>query len=187
MKIFNYLKNNFYKLSFYFFVFSFLGYLFEISKHFVLYHVFVNRGTYYGPILPIYGLCVVIGVVVLSKFKNKPFRLFIFSGLLCNIIEFILSYIAELIFHLRWWDYTKYPLNIDGRICLYSFLLFGLFGVIIIKYILPLFEAFYKKFNKKLFKIMLIICYLIFLIDVIYTFYNPHTGKSISYKVQEKK
>ena len=123
MKVLIYLRNNFFKLLYYFFLFSFLGYFWEVSKHFVLYHEFINRGTYYGPILPIYGFAVVVGYLVLDKFKNKPIRLFVFSGLLCNIIELFLSYMAEIVFNVRFWDYTKYPLNLDGRICLYSFLL----------------------------------------------------------------
>ena len=186
MKILIYLKNNFFKLAYYFFLFSFFGYLFEVSKHFIMYHEFVNRGTYYGPILPIYGLCAMIGISLLEKFKNKPILLFILCGITCNIIEFTLSYIAERVFNMRWWDYTKYPLNIDGRICLYSFLLFGLFGFIIIKFLLPLIDKLYDKLCKKNFKMILILLLVIFGLDVIYTFSNPHTGKSISYPVVNK-
>lgn len=186
MKALIYLKNNFYKLLYYFFLFSFLGYFWEVSKHFALYHNFVNRGTFYGPILPIYGLAVVVGYLVLDRFKNTPLKLFVLSGLLCNIIELGVSYLSELAFHVRYWDYTKYPFNLDGRICLYSFLLFGLFGFLCIKYLLPYCDKLYGKLNKKNFKGVLLFLLLIFLIDVVYTFQNPHTGKSISYTINEK-
>lgn len=31
----------------------------------------------------------------------------------------------EKIFKARWWDYKDYPLNLNGRICLYGFLIFS--------------------------------------------------------------
>ncbi|WP_294853783.1 putative ABC transporter permease [uncultured Oscillibacter sp.] len=36
----------------------------------------------------------------------------------CCALEYITSYAMEKIFHARWWDYSKMPLNLHGRICM---------------------------------------------------------------------
>ena len=38
---------------------------------------------------------------------------------------------AEKLFNSRWWDYSHLPFNVNGRICLYGAIIFGLAGTII--------------------------------------------------------
>ena len=44
----------------------------------------------------------------------------------------------EKIFHARWWDYTKQPLNIGGYVCLLFSLIWGVACVIIVDFIHPI-------------------------------------------------
>jgi uncharacterized membrane protein len=44
----------------------------------------------------------------------------------------------ENIYGRRWWDYSDKFLNINGRICLGAAVLFGISGVLIVKYVHPL-------------------------------------------------
>jgi len=39
-------------------------------------------------------------------------------------LEYVTYYAMEKIFHARWWDYSKMPLNLHGRICLYGGIIF---------------------------------------------------------------
>ena len=43
----------------------------------------------------------------------------------------------ETLFHKRWWDYTGWPGNINGRVCLIGGIAFGTFTVALIKLIAP--------------------------------------------------
>lgn len=186
MKILIYLKNNFWKYVFIFFVVSFIGYFWEVSKHFILYGKFVNRGAMYGPYLPIYGLITLAMILLLHKLKKRWITLYLASGLVCSSLEYIGSIILEKMFGLRWWSYFKYPFNIQGRTCLYSFLLFGLFGLLSIKYLIPFLERLYEKLKKYNINMILLLLLIVYSIDVVYSYTNPNTGKSISYDVKEK-
>ena len=48
-----------------------------------------------------------------------------------------MSFICEKIYHFKWWDYSNYLLNINGRTCLFFTVLWGILGVLLIKYINP--------------------------------------------------
>ena len=54
---------------FFFFVFCFIGWLWEVVLYIVMDHVLVNRGTMYGPWLPVYGVGGVAIIFLLDRFK----------------------------------------------------------------------------------------------------------------------
>ena len=41
---------------------------------------------------------------------------------------------------MRWWDYSKYKFNLNGRVCLETIIPFSIIGSIIIKYVNPTLE-----------------------------------------------
>ena len=97
---------------------------------------FINRGFLIGPYCPIYGSGALLLTFLLNRYVNDKLVLFVMSIVVCSILEYVTSYIMEKIFHIRWWDYSNYKLNINGRVCLNNIALFGLAGVLIIKYII---------------------------------------------------
>ena len=60
------------------------------------------------------------------------------SIVICSILEYITSYAMEKMFHIRWWDYSGYRFNINGRICLETMIPFGILGVLAISYLNPI-------------------------------------------------
>ena len=62
---------------------------------------------------------------------NPIFTYFI-SMFVCTTLEYITSFLMEKIFNMRWWDYSKMPYNLNGRICLKNSLLFGIGGMVIV-------------------------------------------------------
>jgi len=118
-----------------FLIYSFIGWLWEDILSIVKDHKFVNRGFLNGPYCPIYG---VGGLIFLyaGQFIADPFILFLIGGSIACVIEYITSYTMEKLFKARWWDYSNWPLNLNGRICLYGFLAFGAASVAI-RYIHP--------------------------------------------------
>ncbi len=107
-----------------FLIYSFIGWLWEDIMSIVKEHRFVNRGFLNGPYCPIYG---VGGLVFLyaGQFIDDPVPLFFIGGTIACILEYITSFTMEKLFKARWWDYSDWPLNLNGRICLYGFLAFG--------------------------------------------------------------
>ena len=108
----------------YFIIASFLGYTMEVVKCSINTKKLVNRGFLFGPICPIYGVGFVLITWLLSKYQNDIIILFLMGALITSAVEYYTSYVLELIFHNRWWDYSYRKDNINGRICLKNSILF---------------------------------------------------------------
>lgn len=169
----------------FFFIFSFVGWLWEVLLYLVRDGILVNRGVMYGPWLPIYGTgCTII--ILLTRFKNirkmlkKPFITFIVISILCSVIEYFTSWYIEKTTGLRYWDYTGVFGNINGRICLECSIFFGLGGSLCVYIVAPFLERQIQKLTNK---VKITICTLlitIFFIDHIYSKDYPHTGDGIT-------
>lgn len=109
-----------------FFAFSAGGWLWEVGLHLVLEGGLVNRGTMLGPWLPIYGAGGVLAVLLLRRFSDRPLLTFALGTALCTVIEYGTGKYLLAVYGLRWWDYSMYPLNIDGLVSPLTSLLFGL-------------------------------------------------------------
>ena len=53
------------------------------------------------------------------------------------ILEYPTSWVLEKLFHARWWDYSRVPLNINGRTSVPTSIAFGAVSIPIMKTILP--------------------------------------------------
>ncbi|MBQ6312093.1 MAG: DUF975 family protein, partial [Lachnospiraceae bacterium] len=121
-----------------FIFFSFVGWLWEVSLHLIKDGVFVNRGVFHGPWLPIYGGGLVMILIVLARFRKKPQVEIALIVVLCGIVEYFTSLFLELSAGMRWWDYTGYFLNLNGRICAEGLLVFALGGAAVVYLAMPL-------------------------------------------------
>lgn len=128
-----------------FFTYSFAGWVMESFGGIFVTKKFVNRGFLIGPLCPVYGIGVVIITIVLGKYSNDIFALFVLSTVLCGVLEYLTSYIMEKLFNARWWDYTNRKFNINGRICLQNLCLFGIAGSAILCIANPFFINLYMK------------------------------------------
>ena len=178
----NYLKHyTITSLILIFFILSFVGWLWEVTLHLVGDGVFVNRGVLHGPILPIYGIGSIMILVLLYRFRKNPWKLFLLSIILCGVLEYSASFILEKVMNgTKWWDYTGYFLNINGRICLEGLLIFGLGGVAVVYFITPILDNYIRKINSKYLVILCIAFTSLYIIDLIYSKHYPNTGKGIT-------
>lgn len=110
---------------FYFFFYSFIGWFFESCYCSIRPKKWVNRGFLRGPICPIYGTGGLVMMICLIPLRHitenlylNELLIFIAGAILCDIVEFMTSYIMEKLFNARWWDYSNKKFNIQGRICL---------------------------------------------------------------------
>ncbi len=122
MKLFDYTVLDY---IFYFFFYSFIGWFFESCYCSIRPKKWVNRGFLRGPICPIYGTGGLVMMVCLLPLRHitenlylNELLIFIAGAILCDIVEFMTSYIMEKLFNARWWDYSNKKFNIQGRICL---------------------------------------------------------------------
>jgi len=153
----------------YFFIFSFLGWIIESIYSFIVLGHFAKRGFLYGPLCPIYGFGALIFIIFLARYRNSAMKIFVYAAVICSVFEYIASYILEVLFHLRWWDYTTDFYNINGRISIFYTLAWGFIGIIFVGKIYPFFKKkinFYtSKVPYKLKLSVLNIACLIFVID----------------------
>ena len=84
-----------------------------------------KRGFLNGPICPIYGHGALLVLAALDGGCQNPVLTFLLGMLLTSIVEYITSFVMEKLFHMRWWDYSRYRFNINGRVCLRNSALFG--------------------------------------------------------------
>lgn len=158
-----------YKIFFIFIIYSFVGWTCEVLYCSIFQRKFVNRGFLYGPICPIYGCGALIVFSFLMPLENRTILLFFASMILTTILEYITSWVMEKLFATKWWDYSNYRFNINGRVCLLNSVLFGIMGVVAVKYVNPVIMSFVNIFNDFWIKVIGITLMIIFLVDLIFT------------------
>lgn len=122
-----------------FILFSFIGWICEVIYVGVTSaHKFVNRGFLHGPICPVYGFGGVVILMLPPSLYSTWIPLFLASMILCTTVEYFVSWLMEKLFHTRWWDYSHYKIQLNGRICLLNSILFGFLGVVVIHFVYPL-------------------------------------------------
>lgn len=117
--------------------YSFIGWFYE-STIFSLVEQgkLMNRGCFIGPYLPIYSVVAVLNLYLLEG-MDSSFKIVLISALTCCAVEYFTSWTLEKIFHARYWDYSYFPLNINGRISVVSGAFFGIAILFLIKVLHP--------------------------------------------------
>lgn len=135
-----------YQLILLFFVYAFLGWCVEVCFQAVTTGKIVNRGFLNGPWCPIYGVGMVSVLLLLSPVSDHLVLLFLLGMLLCSLVELVVGWLLEKIFHTRWWDYTDRPFQLGGYICLEFSLMWGLAVTFTVRLIHPAIFAFVNFF-----------------------------------------
>lgn len=148
-----------------FIIYAFLGWIVEIINNVVVLKKFVNRGFLIGPYCPIYGVGGLIATIFLTKYKESIIVLFVMSMFLFALLEYFTSYLMEKLFKARWWDYTDYRFNINGRICLETLIPFGLLGCFAIYVVNPIIFSIFNMTNIVVLRIIALVIFIIFIID----------------------
>ncbi|MDL2219135.1 DUF975 family protein [Ruminococcaceae bacterium OttesenSCG-928-O06] len=143
-------KYSFSNLVLIFFTFCMGGWLWEVFVELASFGDFVNRGTLYGPWLPIYGVGGVLIILLFRRWASRPVLTFGLIVAMCAALEYFTSWVLEKITGAAWWDYSGYFLNLNGRICLEGLLVFGIAGCLGIYFFGPALNNLYSKVPKKL-------------------------------------
>lgn len=114
-----------------FYIYSFLGWLWESSYVSFKEKKLVNRGFVTGPVCTIYGFGAVIVYLILKPISGNILLLYLGGVIVPTILEYATAVLMETLFHTSWWDYSKNKYNFQGRICLGASLGWGAFSVIL--------------------------------------------------------
>lgn len=163
-----------------FFAFSILGWLWEVSITLFGEGVFVNRGTLYGPWLPIYGSGGVIVLYFLRNVRDRPGLTFFLTMFFCGIIEYGTAFYLETFKHMRWWDYTGFFLNIQGRVCLEGVLFFGIGGLALIYVLAPYLDHIFSKWDPLFKKYLCVFLLFVIACDFACSSKSPNQGEGIT-------
>ena len=147
--------------------YSFIGWLIEVCFSYFVHGKLINRGFLIGPYCPIYGVGGLIATLILTRYKNNVIILFVMSIFMFAIIEYFTSYLMEKLFKARWWDYSNYRFNIDGRICLETLVPFGLLGCFAIYVVNPILKFSFSQVNFRVLDIIAIVLLVIFMLDLV--------------------
>lgn len=137
-----------------FFIYSVLGWICEVVYCSVPKKHFVNRGFLFGPYLPIYGFGATFVIVLLEPFYDSWPMVMILSAVITSVLEYITSFLLEKIFKVKLWDYSTYPLNLNGRICALNSTLFALLSLFIIYVVNTPVYSFLSSLNPTLVQIL---------------------------------
>ena len=129
----------FYKLFWIFFIGSFAGVVVEVLWCLITRGHYESRvGLIYGPFNLVYGLGTWALSAALYKYRNRnPFFSFLGGFVVGSVIEYLCSFVQEMVFDSTSWDYSNMPFNLNGRICLVYSLFWGILGVLWIKELYP--------------------------------------------------
>ena len=117
-----------------FFLYAFLGWLLETTVAAVRKKHMVNRGFLNGPLCAIYGITAVFMTRYLYELQSSPVFLFLGCMIIATAAEWIAGHVLERIGHGKWWDYSNKKWNMDGYICLQYSVLWGILGVLALKF-----------------------------------------------------
>ena len=164
-----------------FFFMCFVGWIWEVSLSMISYGRFVNRGVLHGPWIPIYGFGCILILLLLKRFRMRPKVEFSMAVLLCGCIEYFTGLVLELTHNgQKWWDYTGYFLNLDGRICAEGLLVFGVGGMAFVYVIAPLIDNWVKEHLNKRLSTACLVLLLLFGADVVYSHFEPNVGEGVT-------
>lgn len=176
-------------LFWYFLILSIVGLLLETLYCYISVGVLESRkGFIWGPLCPVYGVCGTALIWALDKLKyKKSIQLFIAGFLIGSITEYVLSYILEAIYGIRFWNYEYLRFNINGRISLIFSIYWGALSVILMKIVKPSIDKFVDKIksNKKVVIELGIFIFLV--IDCLVTVWGIQTYQNrVLYNIEYK-
>lgn len=137
----------FYKLLWLFLIGAVLGDFTETIFCRLTAGVWMSRSSLvWGPFSIVWGLAIAIATALLYKDREKPDRhIFIVGTFLGGAYEYVCSIFTEIVFGKVFWDYSKIPFNLGGRINLLYCFFWGIAAVIWIKVLYPKFAGWIEK------------------------------------------
>lgn len=154
---------------------------------FITQHKLESRmGFVIGPFCPIYGLGAILLIIFLGWQKDKWYKVFLSGICIGAMYEYLSSFVLQALYSIKFWDYSKWFLNINGRTCFFFALSWGIIAVLLIYFINPYIE---NKVNKNRSESIDYIIFTFMIINCIITYFaiNSYTKRAqIKYEYKIK-
>ena len=150
----------------FFYFYCFLGWLWETCYVSVLKAKWVNRGFMRGPFLPIYGSGAIVVLIFKLPVRTNAGVVFVEGMTSATLLEYFTGAAMEKMFHVRYWDYSKQRLNLNGHICVTSSLAWGCFSVILTLYGHTPVERFVLNMNTNVLEVLVFVLTVYISIDM---------------------
>lgn len=153
----------------YFLIYSCLGWCLEVVYAAVTTGKLVNRGFLNGPVCPIYGFGMVIVLYALTPLVDNTLLLYLGGVILPSALELVGGWALYKLYRTRWWDYSDYPFNIGGYICLEFCLLWGVGTLVVMRIVHPIIAGLVAIVPTLVGVILMCIFYAVYATDVVAT------------------
>jgi len=116
------------------------------------------------PFIMIYGIGGAVLIWCFKPLAKKPVLLFITGMIVMTAFEYATAFMCETFLNQKLWDYTGHFMNLQGRICLFASIAWGILSILSVKVLGPLFHRIYNKIDRVAFihiAIILIVAYIL--------------------------
>lgn len=162
---------------FFFFVYCFLGWLWETAYVSVRTRKWVNRGFMHGPFLPIYGSGAIVILLSTLGVRDNLLLIYIFGMIGSTVLEYFTGAAMQKLFGVRYWDYSKNRFNLNGHICLFVSLAWGCFSILLVRVIHPPVEDMVLAIPKQIVDVMTMALIVVTAVDM-----TVSTGEALDLK-----
>ena len=117
------------RLLFFFFIYCFFGWIIESTYVSIHEKKLTNRGFMRGPVIPIYGCGAMTLLFASAPLIKWPVAVFFAGMFAASLLEYITGAVMEAVFKVRYWDYSNEKFNLNGYICLWTSVVWGLLSL----------------------------------------------------------
>ena len=122
----------------------------------------------YGEISLVWGLCIALFSSFLHMNRNKSsIFLFVYGMVIGTAFEYLAASCIHFVYNVSFWDYSAYPLNIHGRVCLLFAFYWGVMGLLYIKFVYPPLNNLIDKIPEKPGKIITVVLTVLLVFDTL--------------------
>lgn len=121
----------------YFYLYSFLGWVWESCFVSVSRHRWTDRGILHGPVLPVYGFGALAVLYLTHLTDGQDWKVFLAGMAGAAMVELVTGFVLDKLFDLRYWDYSQRVFNLGGYICLEYAIWWGGFSLLLYHVIHP--------------------------------------------------
>lgn len=160
------------KYMIYFTVMAFIGYIYECTAMTLWLGRWDNRGSLYGPIIPIYGVVALAGSILFRDYlpDHTPLMVFLIGVVGSAFLEYPIHYLIEKYLHTSYWDYSRSPLNLHGRICLPAAIGFGIAALVIVYVFNPVLIPWIESLPVQLVNVAASVFAMILILDIVFSY-----------------
>lgn len=115
---------------FLFYFYCFAGWCFESAYVSVKSRKLTNRGFLRGPFLPIYGSGAIMMLLLSIPFQENIILTYAAGCIGATVLEYVTGVAMEVLFKVRYWDYSENRFNFQGHVCLGSSLAWGFLTIL---------------------------------------------------------